>query len=145
MDIQLLNENKVAIENYPQIFHLYDNFQDKEDQFLYLYYQYIKPKLDISKEDFKDVSEAGKIFILFKRIPFIFSPAPCFANSETKTKVFLKYTSNSSTFNEIKTDKKYKFYIDYPNKELDLNEKMKDFYFKNKDENDFVFLTIGKA
>ena len=93
------------------------------------------------------MSEARKIFVLFKRIPFIFSPAPCFANSQTKTKVFLKYTSNSSTFNEIQTDKKYKYkyYIEYPNKEVGLNEKMVDFYLKNKDKDDFLYLAIGKA
>ena len=147
MDIQLLHENKVEIENYPKIFHLYNNFQDKEDQFLYLYYKCVKPKLNINKEEFKNLSEARKIFVLFKRIPFIFSPAPCFANSQTKTKVFLKYTSNSSTFNEIQTDKKYKYkyYIEYPNKEVGLNEKMVDFYLKNKDKDDFLYLAIGKA
>ena len=145
MDIQLLLENKIIIEYYSRIIHLYNNFQDKEDQFLYLYYQCVEPKLKISKEEFENMSEARKIFVLFKRIPFIFKPAPCFANSQTKTKVFLKYKSNSSTFREIQTDKTYKYYIEYPNKELDLNEKMVDFYLKNKDKDDFLCLTIGKA
>jgi GABA(A) receptor-associated protein len=145
MDIQLLLENKIIIEYYSKIIHLYNNFQDKEDQFLYLYYQCVEPKLKISKEEFENMSEARKIFVLFKRIPFIFNPAPCFANSQTKTKVFLKYKSNSSTFREIQTDKTYKYYIEYPNKELDLNEKMVDFYLKNKDKDDFLCLTIGKA
>ena len=145
MDIQLLLENKMVIQNYPKIIHIYNNFQDKEDQFLYLYYQCIEPKLKITKEEFENMSEARKIFVLFKRIPFIFNPAPCFANSQTKTKVFLKYKSNSSTFNEIQTDKTYKYYIEYPNKELDLNEKMVDYYLKNKDKDDFLCLIIGKA
>ena len=145
MDIQLLQENKIGIENYPKINHLYNSFQDKEDQFLYLYYKCIEPKINISKEEFENMSDAKKIFMLFKRIPFIFIPAPCFANSQTKTKVFLKYNSNSSTFSEIQTDKAYKYYIEYPNKELDLKEKMVDFYLKNKDKDDFLCLTIGKA
>lgn len=132
MDIQLLLENKMVIQNYPKIIHIYNNFQDKEDQFLYLYYQCIEQKLKITKEEFENMSEARKIFVLFKRIPFIFNPAPCFANSQTKTKVFLKYKSNSSTFSEIQTDKTYKYYIEYPNKELDLNEKMVDYYLKIK-------------
>ena len=145
MDIQLLLENKIIIEYYSKIIHLYNNFQDKEDQFLYLYYQCVEPKLKISKEEFENMSEARKIFVLFKRIPFIFNPAPCFANSQTKTKVFLKYKSNSSTFREIQTDKTYKYYIEYPNKELNLNEKMVDYYLNNKDKDDFLCLTIGKA
>lgn len=145
MDIQLLLENKMVIQNYPKIIHIYNNFQDKEDQFLYLYYQCIEPKLKITIEEFENMSEARKIFVLFKRIPFIFNPAPCFANSQTKTKVFLKYKSNSSTFSEIQTDKTYKYYIEYPNKELDLNEKMVDYYLKNKDKDDFLCLIIGKA
>ena len=145
MDIQLLLENKMVIQNYPKIIHIYNNFQDKEDQFLYLYYQCNEPKLKITIEEFENMSEARKIFVLFKRIPFIFNPAPCFANSQTKTKFFLKYKSNSSTFSEIQTDKTYKYYIEYPNKELDLNEKMVDYYLKNKDKDDFLCLIIGKA
>ena len=145
MDIQLLQENNIVIENYQKIIQLYNSFQDKEDQFLYLYYQCVEPKLKIKKEEFNNMSNARKIFVLFKRIPFIFNPAPCFANSQTKTKVFLKYKSNSSTFSEIQTDKAYKYYIEYPNKELDLKEKMVDYYLKNKDKDDFLCLTIGKA
>lgn len=57
----------------------------------------------------------------------------------------MKYKSNSSTFSEIQTDKTYKYYIEYPNKELDLNEKMVDYYLKNKDKDDFLCLIIGKA
>ena len=145
MDIQLLYKNNITIENYPKIIHLYNKFQDKEDQFLYLYYKCVEPKLNINIEEYQNMSEARKIFTLFKRIPFIFNPAPCFSNSQTKTKVFLKYKSKYSTFNEIQTDKAYKYYIEYPNKELDLKESMVNYYLKNKDKDDFLYLTIGKA
>ena len=122
---------------------------DRNDSFIYLFYKCIKPKLDGDDKYNKYINEKMpdnlKILYLFKRIPFMFQPAPTFNNCDTKTKVYLPYKSKKSTFESIITDPSYKFYIDYPNKKLNLKEVMFDYYLKNRNkEDDFLYLTIAK-
>ena len=144
--INLLDKNKNIISNYSKIIDLYNNYKDNEDDFLYLYYKCSNPSfVDNNYNNDQNMTEAKKIFLLFKRIPFIFTPSPLYGNSNISTKVFLLYKSKLSTFKEIQTDKKYKYYIEYPKKMVDLNEKLVDFYLNNKNnENDFLYLTIEK-
>lgn len=146
LKIELKNSKKNIILYLSKIFDLYNKFKDNEDGFLYLFYRCITPNLkDKEYQNEENMKEAKKIFLLFKRIPFIFKPSPSFANSNSKTKVFLPYGSNLSTFKEIETDKKYKYYIEYPNKIVDLNEKLVDYYLKNKNEkDDYLHLIIEK-
>jgi len=143
--VELMTLYQKIDHNYSKIIDLYNNFRDEEDGFVYLFYMCIKPNIEGKEKIVEKLSDNQKIFLLFKRIPFIIQPAPCFANSNTKTKVFLPYKSKTSTFSTIQTDKKYKYYIEYPNKVLNLNEVMYDFYLKNKNkEDDFLYLTIAK-
>ena len=144
MIINLLDKNKNIINNYYKIIDLYNDLKDNDDEFLYLYYKCSKPFIENTEDqDIEDMSEAYKIFLLFKRIPFIFNPSPSFNNSKKKMKVFIAYKSKSSTFKEIQTDKPYKYYLEYPNKEVNLNENVIDFYLKNKNnKDDFLHLII---
>ena len=144
--IEFFDKNKKIVQNYSKIIDLYNNYKDDEDEFVYLFYTCIKPKIDKKdNQNFESMTDAKKIFLLFKRIPFIFSPSTSFGNANTLTKVFLPYKPKD-TFNEIQTNNKYKYkyYIDYPNKILDLNQNMVDFYLKNKKEDDFLYLIIDK-
>lgn len=145
MKIELMNDkNHPILKDIKKIKDLYNKFKDNEDNFLYLLYRLVKPKFE--NEDYgdgKNLKLAKKIFLLFNMIPFVFKPAPNFANSSVKQKVFLPYKNKDSTFNELQTDKKYKYYIEYPDKIVDPNEKMVDFYLNNRNENDeFLYLTM---
>ena len=144
MIINLMDKNKNIINNYYKIIDLYNDLKDNDDEFLYLYYKSSIPSIEnIEAQDIEDMSEAYKIFLLFKRIPFIFKPSPSFNNSKKKMKVFIAYKSKSSTFKDIETDKPYKYYLEYPNKEVNLNENVADFYLKNKNsKDDFLHLII---
>ena len=147
LTVELLDINKKLINNYTKIKDLYNNFKDNEDDFVYLFYTCYKPIIDNKyNQNIENISDATKICLLFKRIPFIFKPSTSFSNSNTQTKVFLPYKNKSSTFKEIQTNKKIKYYIDYPKKLLDLNQSMLDFYMNNKNkEDDYLHLIIDKA
>ena len=144
MIIELMDKNKNIIKNYSKIIDLYNDLKDNEDEFLYLYFKCSKPLIENSdKQENEFMSEAYKIFLLFKRIPFVFKPSTSFKNSKMKKKVFISYQSKSSTFKEIQTDKQYKYYLEYPNKEVNINENIVDFYLANKNnKDDFLYLII---
>ena len=147
LTVELLNIDKKIIQNYTKIIDLYHNFKDKEDDFVYLFYTCYKPNIDNEYyQNINNMSDATKICLLFKRIPFIFKPSTSFSNSNTQTKVFLPYKSKTSTFKDIQTNKKIQYYIDYPKQLLDLNESMLEFYMKNKNKkDDYLYLIIDKA
>ena len=139
----LKDENKEEIDSNTKIIDLYNDNKDKEDEFLYLFYTMNKANFNIMENELKNMLEGYKIFLLFNCIPFVFRPGPSYANSNTQKKVFLEYFSK--TFNNINTDKKYKYYIEYPDKKLNNNEKLLDFYIKNRNKNDdFLYLIIEK-
>ena len=146
LTVELLDIDKNIINNYTKIIDLYNNYKDNEDDFVYLFYTYYKPNIDNNyNQNMNNMSDATKICLLFKRIPFIFKPSTSFSNSNTQTKVFLPYKSKISTFKDIQTNKKIQYYIDYPKKLLDLNQSMLDFYMENKNKkDDYLYLIIDK-
>ena len=142
--IQLLTENKIAVKKYTKVSDLYHDVKDKEDQFLYLYYKTNKPDFEIDKKE--NLTDARKIFLLFKRIPFVLKPSNQFKNSGNKYKVYLPFKSKQSVFKELLTNKNYAFYNTLINSGVSPEEKIVDYYMKNRNINDdFLYLEIGKA
>ena len=146
LNIILMNYDG-KIDNFSQIGDLV-HYQD-DDSFIYLFYKCVPPSLDNDEKNNKDInanmSDNLKILYLFRRIPFKFQPSPSFNNCNTKTKVYLPYETKKSTFKSLKTDPKYKYYLDYPKIKVDSNEIMFDYYMKNKNkEDDFLYLIIAE-
>ena len=143
LNVILKDENKKIIDSYEKIIDLYNKYKDKEDEFLYLFYTLEKTDFNIMENEIKNMSEGHKIFLLFNRIPFVFRPSPNYANSNTQKVVYLKY--DTRFFNLLQTDQKYKYYIEYPGKEIDEEEYILFFYLdhRNKD-NGFLYLIIKK-
>ena len=145
MKIELVNDkNKPILDDINKIIDLYNKYKNNEDNFLYLFYRCLKPYFnDENYGNGENLKSAKKIFLLFKRIPFVFKPGPNFKTFSKPQNVFLPYKDKESTFNDIKSDKKYKYYIDYPNKIVSSNEKLVDFYLKNKNEkDDYLYLIM---